>query len=54
VSKQENLKSSKKKVGLRTENTIMNHMIKKWAHQGIFKDQEVLFEDDLLNEKSRF
>jgi len=32
----------------------MNHMLKKWAKSGVFKNEEVFFEDDLQKEKSRF
>ena len=48
VSKQADMKINKRKVGLRTENTVMNHMIKKWAKQGVYKPDVVRFEDDLI------
>lgn len=50
ISKKPNVKYSRNKIGLRTENTIMNHMIKRWAHAGVYK-QEVLFEDEMGLEK---
>lgn len=36
VSKQAGTRISKSRVGLQTENTVMNHMIKKWAKSGVY------------------
>lgn len=50
------MKIKKRQIGLRTENTVMNHMIKKWANGGVYKGwkNDVVFEDDVLKEKYKF
>jgi len=56
ISKQADMKIKRNRVGLRTENTIMNHNIKKWAAEGVYKGwkDDIVFEDDILKEKYKF
>ena len=50
------MKIKKRQIGLRTENTVMHHMIKKWANRGVYRGwkNDIVFEDDVLKEKYKF